>query len=102
MELYGGGSYTLPLLLEWSVTLTGGVPCDSFQLRCLYDKGMAAALDKAWRVTLTQRDLSLRAVVDEYEIAQDSRGRTLFMTCPSGQNQNRPCRRRSADRSGSS
>lgn len=80
MELYGGGSYRLPLLLEWSVTLTGGVPCDSFQLRCLYDKGMAAALDKAWRVTLTQRDLSLRAVVDEYEIAQDSRGRTLFMS----------------------
>ena len=80
MELYGGGSYRLPLLLEWAVTLTGGVPCDSFQLRCLYDKGMAELLDRAWRVTLAQRDLSLRAVVDEYEIAQDSRGRTVTMS----------------------
>ena len=26
VEIYGGGTYVLPLLLSWSVTLTGGVP----------------------------------------------------------------------------
>ena len=77
VEIYGGGTYVLPLLLSWSVTLTGGVPCDSFYLTCPYGSGMAEAMERAWRMTLTEGEVSLRATVDEYEIAQDSRGRIM-------------------------
>lgn len=81
LEIRGKGPYRLPALLSWSVTLTGGVPCDSFTLTCLYHEEMAALLDRAWRITLrgADRDL-LRAVVDEYEICEDARGRRLCLS----------------------
>lgn len=77
LRLYGGGEYALPLLRSWDVTLTGGVPCDSFSITCLYQPEMAAVLDKAYRMRLTEERFTLNAVVDEYEIVQDGRGRLL-------------------------
>ena len=45
VQLYGGGSVVLAPLLEWETTLTGGVPCDSFYLKCLYHAAQAALLN---------------------------------------------------------
>lgn len=81
IELYGGGQYLLPPLLSWDVVLTGGVPCDSFSLSCPCDQTFAERLEKAWRVTLLREgETVLRGVVDEYEIAQGEKGRTLTLS----------------------
>lgn len=78
VQLYGGGSLVLAPLLELEATLTGGVPCDSFRLKCPYDAAQAALLERAWRVTLQEKGIVLlRAVVDETEIVQNGAGRTL-------------------------
>ena len=78
VQLYGGGSVVLAPLLEWETTLTGGVPCDSFYLKCPYHAAQAALLERAWRVTLQEKGaVLLRAVVDETEIVQNGAGRTL-------------------------
>ena len=80
LQVYGGEKYTLPPILAWSVTLTGGVPCDSFSLTCLYDAKMAPLLEKAYRLTLVDKEPLLEAVIDEYEILQDRRGRQLSLS----------------------
>lgn len=78
VQLYGGGSVVLAPLLEWETTLTGGVPCDSFYLKCPYHAAQAALLERAWRVTLQEKGtVLLRAVVDETEIVQNGAGQTL-------------------------
>lgn len=80
LQVYGGGRYVLPPLLSWDVTLTGGVPCDSFSLTCPYEAAMAEPLDKAWRLTLERNGTLLQAVVDESEIVQDEKGRILHLS----------------------
>ena len=35
VETAGGKVYELPALLEWRLRRTGGVPCDSFRVKCL-------------------------------------------------------------------
>lgn len=77
LQVYGGGRYVLPPLLSWDVMLTGGVPCDSFSITCPYEATMAEPLDKAWRLTLERNGTLLQAVVDEYEIVQDEKGRRV-------------------------
>ena len=39
-----GRRLTLPALLQWSVRLTDGDPCDSFSIRFLYEAELAEAL----------------------------------------------------------
>ncbi len=78
LKQYGGGDYALPPLTEWEVTLTGSVPCDSFSVTCPYRPDMAGVLERAYRVRLTEAGrFTLNAVVDEYEIVQDRKGRFL-------------------------
>ena len=80
LQIYGGGRYALPPLLDWEIALTGGVPCDSFSLTCPYEPEMAALMEKAWRLTLQRKDTVLQAVVDETEIVQNERGRLLRLS----------------------
>ncbi len=80
LQVYGGEQYTLPPLLSWEVTVTGSVPCDSFSITCLYDAKMASLLEKAHRLTLVDKKPVLEAVIDEYEIVQDRRGRQLSLS----------------------
>ena len=35
--------FELPVLLRWNITYTGGVPCDSYEVTCVYDRTMARA-----------------------------------------------------------
>lgn len=77
MELttWDGQSYQLPVLLSWSLTYTGGVPCDSMTAVCPYDSGMAEILPNATRFTARQNGtVMLRGVVDTYEIALSGQG----------------------------
>ena len=67
IQLYGGGHYALPPLLEWEISLTGGIPCDSFQISCPYGKGMTEKLSDAWRIVLSEASFRFRAVVDEWQ-----------------------------------
>ena len=39
--------FELPVLLRWNITYTGGVPCDSYEVTCVYDRTMAELLHLA-------------------------------------------------------
>lgn len=70
--------YQMPVLLSWSLTYTGSVPCDCFSVTCLYSADMAEPLHLAVRFTAIQDgDILLQGIVDEYQISQDSGGRTV-------------------------
>ena len=75
LETYDGERYQLPMLVEWELTYTGSVPCDSMAVTCLYDQGMSAALPKVIRFT-AQADgaVTLRGVVDAYEVSLSPQG----------------------------
>lgn len=75
LETYDGERYQLPMLVEWELTYTGSVPCDSMAVTCLYDQGMSAALPKAVQFT-AQADgaVTLRGVVDAYEVSLSPQG----------------------------
>ena len=49
LETYDGERYQLPMLVEWDLTHTGSVPCDSMAATCLYDQGMSDVLPRATR-----------------------------------------------------
>lgn len=70
-----GAVYALPALVEWELTYTGGVPCDSLSATCLYDGGMGPVLPRAVRfAALQDGEVMLRGVVDAYEISLSDRG----------------------------
>lgn len=76
-----GRRLTLPALLQWSVRLTDGDPCDSFSVRFLYEAELAEALRKA--VLFEAEELGKTAftgVVDDYEIRMDKKGLLVEMT----------------------
>ena len=77
MELttWSGQSCRLPTLLSWTLTYTGGVPCDSMTVCCPYDESMAEVLPNATRFTALQDGaVMLRGVIDAYEISLSSQG----------------------------
>ena len=41
---WDGRVFTLPTLLSCTLEYTAGVPCDSFALRCLWDRGLEGGL----------------------------------------------------------
>ena len=77
MELttWDGRSCRLPTLLSWTLTYTGGVPCDSMTICCPYDASMAEVLPDATRfAALRDGAVMLRGVVDAYEISLSGQG----------------------------
>ena len=75
LETYDGAAYRLPTLVRWDLTYSGGVPCDSMTVTCLYDESMADVLPKATRFTAWQDgEIMLRGVVDAYEISLSRQG----------------------------
>ena len=76
-----GRRLTLPALLQWSVRLTDGDPCDSFSVRFLYEAELSEALRKA--VLFEAEELGrmvFTGVVDDYEIRMDKKGLLVEMT----------------------
>lgn len=76
-----GRRLTLPALLQWSVRLTDGDPCDSFSVRFLYEAELAEALRRA--VLFEAEELGrmvFTGVVDDYEIRMEKKGLLVEMT----------------------
>ena len=75
LDTYDGQQCVLPMLLEWSLTHTGSVPCDSMAVTCLYREELGSILPKASHFTaLWEGNVMLRGVVDAYEISFSRQG----------------------------
>jgi len=70
--------FDLPPLLDWRITYTGGVPCDSYRVRFLFRREMAEVLRLAagFAVLDSNGGFLLRATVDEYTLGLDGGGLT--------------------------
>ena len=67
--------YDLPALLSWNVVHTGGVPCDSYTVKFLYDKEMAAILRLASGfMGIENGQIVARGIVDEYTVELGRKG----------------------------
>lgn len=65
VETADGKVYELPALLEWRLRRTGGVPCDSFRVKCLYSAEMGEALKAACRFAATENGVTrFRGVIE--------------------------------------
>lgn len=75
LNTYDGQEFLLPMLLQWELIHTGGVPCDSMSVTCLYTADMADILPKATRFTATYNGkIVLKGVVDAYEVSMSRKG----------------------------
>ena len=73
--------YDLPALLEWNVTHTASVPCDSYSVTFLYRKEMAEVLHLAAGFAAMQGgETMLRGIVDEYSVELGSDGMTATVS----------------------
>lgn len=73
-----GQQWTLPVPTAWRLEYTAGVPCDSFWLRCPWEKGSGTS-PADW-VTFTSQHEGERVftgVVDECEVSLTQRGGVL-------------------------
>ena len=78
VETAGGKVYELPALLEWRLRRTGGVPCDSFRVKCLYSAEMGEALKAACRFAATENGVTrFRGVIDEWSAVCGAEGTLL-------------------------
>lgn len=67
--------YNLPVLLSWNVVHTGGVPCDSYSIKFLYETEMAPILHSAAGfIGLENGQIVARGIVDEYTVELGSEG----------------------------
>lgn len=73
--------YELPALLEWTVVHTGGVPCDSYTVRFLYEQTMAPVLRRAAGfLGMENGQVAARGIVDEYTVELGQDGLTATIT----------------------
>ena len=73
--------YDLPPLLSWTVTHTGGVPCDSYAVTFLYQAEMAAVLPlSAGFIGFENGQLVARGIVDDITVELDEGGVTATIT----------------------
>ena len=78
VETAGGKVYELPALLEWRLRRTGGVPCDSFRVKCLYSAEMGEVLKAACRFAATENGVTrFRGVIDEWSAVCGAEGTVL-------------------------
>lgn len=78
VETADGKVYELPALLEWRLRRTGGVPCDSFRVKCLYSAEMGEALKAACRFAATENGVTrFRGVIDEWSAVCGAEGAVL-------------------------
>ena len=81
LETCGGTQYELPALLRWEMSYTGGVPCDSFSVTCLYDPKLFAVLPEVCRFSAVHGGKTVfRGVTDEYAVGRSEAGETLTVT----------------------
>lgn len=73
-----GVQFALGSMLSWEITLTGGVPCDEFCVRCAAGDDAAVVMERAVRF-LARRDGAdvFCGVVDAYSVKKDDHGAIL-------------------------
>ena len=71
--------FELPVLLRWNIIYTGGVPCDSYGVTCVYDRTMAEPLHLAAGFLALDENggVLLQGIVDEYEVELTAAGLTV-------------------------
>lgn len=80
LETVGGAVYELPTPMEWRMQRTGGVPCDSFRLKCAFRAEVAEVLKSAHRFTAAEGgETVLRGVVDEWRAEMSGAGTVLTL-----------------------
>ena len=73
--------YDLPALLSWNVVHTGGVPCDSYTVKFLYEKEMAPFLRlAAGFMGIENGQIVARGIVDDYTVELGSDGVLATLT----------------------
>ena len=76
-----GAVYELPALLAWRLRCTGGVPCDSFTVQCLYSAAMADVMKQACRFAAVEDgETVFTGVVDEWCAKLDGTGLVLTVS----------------------
>lgn len=77
-----GRVYALPPLYTWQLRRTGGVPCDSFCVRCAWDaETMRGVLGRAVRfAALEDGRTAFCGVVDEYTAERSDEGSVLELS----------------------
>lgn len=81
LECWDGRRITLPDVTGWRMEYACGVPCDSFELECLWDPGEAGALSEAVRFTATEDGATVfTGVVDEFTCGWDQKGGRLTLS----------------------
>ena len=76
--LGGGGELALPTAVSWKFCYGTGTPCDSFWLRCLWDRENTARPD-SWVEFFAEHEGErvFTGLVDECEVSIDQNGRML-------------------------
>lgn len=78
---WDGRVFTLPALLSCTLEYTAGVPCDSFALRCLWDRGLEGGLaDLVGFTAWEDGQRVFQGVVDECECRFGDSGSTLTVS----------------------
>ena len=73
--------YDLPPLLAWTVTHTGGVPCDSYAVTFLYRPEMAPVLRMAAGfIGFENGQMAARGIVDDFTVEMNENGTTATLT----------------------
>ena len=73
--------YDLPPLLSWTVTHTGGVPCDSYAVTFLYQPEMAPVLRMAAGfIGFENGQMTARGIVDDFTVEMNGGGTTATLT----------------------
>ena len=81
LTCWDGRTLILPTLLSCTMEYTAGVPCDSFSMQCLWDRGMEKSLADVTRLTaLENGETVFQGVVDEYECRLENTGSTLALS----------------------
>jgi prophage tail gpP-like protein len=71
----------LPTVTEWTFCYGTGTPCDSYELKCLWDMGQELALADACRFYAEHEgERVFTGVVDEYACVFDSKGARLELS----------------------
>ncbi|MCI8474435.1 MAG: hypothetical protein HFF07_03750 [Oscillospiraceae bacterium] len=76
-----GERLELPVFESWHLKRTGGVPCDSFEGVCPWDRGAEPAFDGACRLLVEEGGARrFTGVLDEYELRWDGEGGSLSLS----------------------
>lgn len=76
-----GERLDLPPFTSWRLRRTGGVPCDSFEGTCPWDRGTESAFDSACRLVAEEGSARrFTGVLDEYELDWDGGGGRLTLS----------------------